>query len=294
MLSPYNEYIKGLEQYPPLSALEEQELGKILGSDTSLATKKEAKQKLVNHNLKWVVKVANEYKKKPGWRNTDIMDIIGAGNMGLMTAADKYNGQNSFLAYADSWVHLFIRRTQANTGTLVRTPVHILEVVCYVAALQGYIEQVLGRTPSTAEVVEAMDGSLGESRVEELLSQKMTKTVSIDSAPMGESDDDMTYADVIESGCDSPEETALKKEKTKAIQEVLDGLPYVNKRVLELSFGLTEVGEKTMDEIAIILCKEGYNNKGKPYTKQNISLIKIRGIELIQNNPNAINKLKLV
>ena len=75
---------------------------------------------------------------------------------------------------------------------------------------------------------------------------------------------------------------------------MLGGLPYINKRVLELTFGLTEEGERTLDEISEILYKEGYHNKGKPYTKQNISLIKIRGIELIQNNPDAINKLKMI
>ena len=295
MLSPYSEYIKGLDQYPPLTSEEEIKLGKILNSEASFETKKQAKQKLVNHNLKWVVKVANEYKSKPGWKNTDIMDIIGAGNMGLVAAADKYSGQfGTFLAYADSWVNLFIRRTQANTGSAIRVPVHILEVVCYVAELQGYLEQILSRTPSTAEIVEAMDGAFERDRVEELLYQKSTKTVSIDSAPAGDDNDDMIYADVIESGCDSPEDTALKREKSKAIQEVLGGLPYINKRVLELTFGLTEEGERTLDEISEILYKEGYHNKGKPYTKQNISLIKIRGIELIQNNPDAINKLKMI
>lgn len=293
MVNSYNEYLKGLEQYPPLSSEEEQRIGQTLSSAATPDEKQAARQRLINHNLRWVVKVANEYKRKSSWKQADLMDIIAAGNMGLVTAADKYDWRmGGFLSYADSWIHLFIKRLHLNTGNTIRVPINIIDMVCYISGLQGYLEQVLGRTPSTAEIVEAMDGMIGQRKVEDLLSHRMAKAVSIDSSPSGDEDGDMTYAEIIESGCESPEESALKKERSALLRQALGELPYVNRRVIELQFGLTDEGEKTLDEISLMLHNEGYDNGGKPYTKQNISLIRIKGIEMIQQNQNIMNQLK--
>lgn len=286
------EYIKGLEEFPPLTGEEEKALGEIIISESEDESEKiKAKQKIVNHNLKYVVKVATEYKSKSGWKNVELQDIINAGNLGLIDAVETYKWQvGRFLTYADYWIRHHIQELRITNNNTVTRPNHVVDLMCYVTSLKERLEQCLGHEASTEEIVEASDGELDRAKIEEMLTQ--TKTVSIDKSPAGAEDEDMTYAEIINSDTDSPEEVILKKEKTRILGEALGELPYVNRRVIELNFGLTEEGEKTLEEISEILHREGYDNRGKPYTKQNVSLIKNRGIELIQQNRKAMEALR--
>ena len=289
--STYEQYIKDINKYEPLSPEEEREIGQVLVSpDASENDKEAAKHKLINHNLKYVVKVASEYKSKSGWKGIGIMDIISAGNMGLLAAVDKYNWEvGRFLTYATSWIKLYIQRMQNSMTNLVTKPEHVIKLIVHVKKIQERLEQLLGRSPSIDEMVAAMDGELDASKVEEITVHGNSSVVSIDSNPDG--DDSMSYSEIIPSEYESPEEKKLKSERKKALTAALATLPYVNRRTIELSFGLTDEGEKTLDEIKEILYNEGYSNEGKPYTKQNISLIQKKGIAMIQKDTELMKIL---
>ena len=290
--STYEQYIKEINKYEPLTPEEEREIGQILISpDVPDSDKEQAKHKLINHNLKYVVKIASEYKSKSGWKGISVMDIISAGNMGLMTAVDKYNWEvGRFLTYATSWIKLYIQRTQVSMSNLVTKPEHIIKLIVHVKKTQEKLEQLLGRSPSVDEIVAAMDGELDASKVEELTVHGKSSVISIDATPDGESGD-MSYSEIIPSEYETPEEKKLKSERKKALTAALATLPYVNRRTIELSFGLTGEGEKTLDEIKEILYNEGYGNEGKPYTKQNISLIQKKGIAMIQKDTELMKIL---
>jgi len=290
--STYKQYVKDIDKYEPLTPEEEKEVGKILANpDASEAERCRAKHKLINHNLKYVVKLALEYKNKSGWKGIDIMDIIGAGNVGLMTAVDKYNWEvGRFLTYATSWIRLYIQRTQNSMSNLVSKPEHIIKMIVHIKRIQEKLEQLLGRSPCVEEIVAAMDGEMDESKVEELIIHGNNSVVSLDSAPEG-NEDDMSYSEVIPDAGKTPEEKKLQLEKKKALAAALASLPYVNRRVIELNFGLTEEGQKTLDEIKDILYDEGYGNPDGPYSKQNISLIQKKGIVMIQSNPQIMKIL---
>jgi len=289
--STYKQYVKDIDKYEPLTPEEEREVGKILTCpNASESEREEAKHKLINHNLKYVVKVASEFKNKSSWKGMDIMDIIGAGNLGLITAVDKYNWEvGRFLTYASSWIKLYIQRAQNSMSSLVTKPEHIIKLIVHVKKIQERLEQLLGRSPCVEEIAAAMDGELDESKIEELIIHGNGSVVSLDAAP--ESEDDMSYSEVIPDSGETPEEKKLQVEKKKALAAALATLPYVNRRVIELSFGLTKAGSKTHDQIKEILYKEGYGTPDGPYTKQNISLIQKKGIVMIQNNPKIMKIL---
>lgn len=106
------------------------EIGKIpllsLEEEKSLATKafggdKSAQKKLVEHNLRFVVKMANQYK-----RYMDVDDLINEGNMGLMHAAEKYNPDNGnkFSTYAKWWIKAYMQKAIRETSTGIKFPAH--------------------------------------------------------------------------------------------------------------------------------------------------------------------------
>ena len=131
-----------------------------------------------------------------------------------------------------------------------------------------------------------------EDKIEEILVHCSQTIVSLDSAPSNAKDDDLSYNEVVAGEAATPLEVSLMEERSRLLRVALQRLPYVNRRVLELSFGLTEEGEKTLDEIGFILYKEGIcNNNGEQYTKQNVSLLKNKGVDLIKKDKEIMEAL---
>ena len=295
MNSAFNLYVKDIEKYTPLDVEQEQVYGKILKSTKSSQEEKEqARHALINHNLKYVVKIATEYKTKPGWKQTDIMDLISAGNMGLMAAIDKYKWEvGRFLSYADSWIRSSIQRTRDSLANTIAKPEHLIKTIMHVVKVQDNLEQILGRAPTTAEIAIALDDTLEESKVEEILVHNQNQMMSMDDGPANMQDEDLTYGEVIPSNTKTPEEVTIEQARHSTLMKALDVLPPLNKRVIVLSFGLdADTGEKTYEEIADILFEEGYGYQGEKYTKQYISLLKLKGIELIRNNEDIMKVLQ--
>lgn len=287
-------YIKDIEKYEPLSAEEEQQWGKILVDPLSTAEQKQiAKDKIVNHSLKYVVKIARMYKTKPGYTSISMEDLISSGNMGLLMAVDRYDWQfGRFLTYADSWIKQYIQKARNEIVNVIDKPDHVIKAIVHVNNTREELEQILGRNPSSEEIVEAMDGAMSEEKIEEILVHCSQKIVSLDSAPANAKDDDLSYNEVVAGETATPLEVSLREEKSRLLRVALQRLPYINRRVLELSFGLTEEGEKTLDEIGFILCQEGIcNGNGEQYTKQNISLLKNKGVDLIKKDKEIMEAL---
>ncbi len=293
----YNDYIKSIIKYEVLTPEEEKEIGEILSSKTS-GDKEKAREKLINHNLKYVVKLAQDYKKRAGWKNIPIEDIISAGNMGLITAVDKYDWSknNRFLTYAAFWINIEIQKIQSEIGSQIQRPDHVIKEIVKIQKLRSEIEKEIERMPATEEIVNALDARFTNKDVEQIMTFSSTSMVSLDNTIIGKngikSSDDISYEERIESELDNPEEVKIKKERNKTIMTILEGLPYINRRVLELSTGLADGEEKTYTEISQILFKEGYGSGDKPYTKQYISLVKLKGIEMIKDNKKAMTALQ--
>lgn len=111
-------YLREIKKYPLISAEEEAELAQIIrkgGKDAE-----EAKTRLVKANLRFVVSVANKYKRN----DMELIDLISEGNMGLMKAAELFDERKGFkfISYAINWIRQSILDAMANTGDIIRVP----------------------------------------------------------------------------------------------------------------------------------------------------------------------------
>ena len=138
-------YIRDIRKYPLLKVDEEQELGRrILEGDN------EAKEKLINSNLRLVISIAKKYQNK----GLPLMDLIQEGNLGLIKAANKYDVTKGFRfsTYATWWIRQAINRGLADTGRLIRIPVHVNEKLNEFNREVAALSKKLGRQPSFSEI----------------------------------------------------------------------------------------------------------------------------------------------
>jgi len=142
-----NSYFVRLKWIPLLTAEQEQELGmQIAEGDIR------ARDKLITHNLRLVVWVARRYV---GWKQMELDDLIQEGNLGLLTAAEKYNWQRGrFTTYAMWWIRQAITRAIADQRTTIRIPVHVREVESKIYANSIELSNELGREPTVEEIAQ--------------------------------------------------------------------------------------------------------------------------------------------
>ena len=173
-------YLKEIGNYPLLKPEEEPILAKkILEGD------EEAKQKLINANLRLVVNIAKHYVG----RGMLFLDLIQEGNLGLMKAVDKFDYEKGFKfsTYATWWIRQAITRAIADQARTIRIPVHMVETINKMTRVQRQLIQEYGREPTAEEISTAMGGELSPKRIREI--QRIAlEPVSLET-PIGEEDD---------------------------------------------------------------------------------------------------------
>ena len=154
-------YLKEIGKYDLLKAEDEPILAKrILEGD------EEAKQTLINANLRLVVNIAKHYVG----RGMLFLDLIQEGNLGLMKAVDKfdYTKGYKFSTYATWWIRQAITRAIADQARTIRIPVHMVETINKMTRIQRQLIQDFGREPTAEEISEAMNGELSPKRIREI------------------------------------------------------------------------------------------------------------------------------
>ena len=188
--SPYKQYMEGVIQYPLLTREEEVELGTLiqkgLASDATAEDKERAnaaRERLINCNLRLVVTVAGSYSND----HLEKMDIIQYGNMGLMTAVDKFDPSfgTRFSTVAVPWIKASITKALKDYSKTIRIPVHIWDAQ---SKVRKAVEELTkdGHEPTTAEIC-AKTG-LTELELSNLEAWRST-TVSLDK-PLGDDGED--------------------------------------------------------------------------------------------------------
>ena len=207
----------------------------------------DAMQELVKRNLRFVISVAKKYQN----RGMALPDLIGEGNIGLLTAARKFDPDVGvkFISYAVWWIRQAILAAIAKQGRTVRVPLNRTADLSRIIRATEILRQKLVREPTPEEV--AAEVSLSKDVVQALMSLN-TSEVRLDAAldPGGE----RTLIDrFVADGQSDVEARAMERFLSEEIEQALATLPPRDARVLRLYFGLDDGHEHTLEEIGGML-----------------------------------------
>jgi RNA polymerase primary sigma factor len=233
-------YLKSIGRVPLLTKEDEVRLAKrVEQNDMS------AKNHLIEANLRLVVSIAKRYTG----RGLTLLDLIQEGNLGLIRAVEKFDWRRGFKfsTYATWWIRQAITRALADQSRTIRIPVHMVERMNRVSRVTRNLAQSLGREPTIEEIANQVEMSPGQ--VEDILKLGQ-EPVSLE-APVGaDGDGDARLGDFIEDDQEGrPLELVADKLREASLQQALQSLPWRERRVLELRYGLSPAGPMTLEDI---------------------------------------------
>ena len=207
----------------------------------------EAIQELARANLRFVISVAKKYQN----RGVSLTDLIQEGNVGLVTAARKFDPEQGvkFISYAVWWIRQAILASLANHGRAVRVPLNRASDLARIFREKERLKQEKGREPTTEELAEATH--LTPELVESLQTLNAAE-IRLD-APIGDSEDSQLVERFITEEAAEPEVEVESRLLTEMITAALSTLEARDAKVLRLYFGLEGEREHTLEEIGNML-----------------------------------------
>jgi RNA polymerase primary sigma factor len=237
-----DQYFAEASKYPLLNAAEEKELARRIRKGDQ-----DAMHELVKRNLRFVVSVAKKYQN----RGLPLIDLIGEGNVGLLTAARKFDPDQGvkFISYAVWWIRQAILSSLARQGRTVRVPLNRTADLSRVMRAGALLRDKLGREPTPEEVAQLT--GISQEIVSALLSQNAA-VIRLD-APLGADGDRSLIERFSVEEMPNTEETVLNQFRSQELARALSTLPARDAKILRLYFGLEAGREHTLDEIGKML-----------------------------------------
>jgi RNA polymerase primary sigma factor len=207
----------------------------------------DAMQELVKRNLRFVISVAKKYQN----RGLPPTDLIGEGNVGLLTAARKFDPDQGvkFISYAVWWIRQAILASLARHGRTVRVPLNRTADLSRIIRASEALRQEYGREPTPQEIAEVVKLSVD---IVQSLAAPNTSDVRLDAPLDPEGDRSMIERFVADAQGDAEDE-AMDRFLTDEIDQALATLQPRDARVLRLYFGLDGGKEHTLEEIGGML-----------------------------------------
>lgn len=232
-----NAYMQDISRYPLLSLNQEVEL-----TYRARRGDEQAKQQLINCNLRFVISIAKQYIHQ----GIALEDLIMEGNLGLITAIEKFDPMRGFKlsTYAVWWIRQAILNALCEKGRSVRIPLNQVGLQQRIKkCVQNFI-QVEERQPTISELAELLQ--LPEDKIEDSL-RMVSSEVSID-LPVGE-DGDSCLADLLQSNMPSTDSEINRECLQQDIQRWLLVLDERSRDIIIKSFGLSGAEPMTLDEL---------------------------------------------
>ena len=257
-------YLREINRIPLLSYDEEYELAL-----KAKAGDKAARDRIINANLRFVVSVAKKFRGN----GLPLSDLIDEGNIGLITALDKFEPEKGyhFISYAVWWIRQSIMKAISEKSRAVRLPLNRSNELIQIQKAQKNLMHEMEKTAPTAEEIADLTG-LDRKLVDDLLSISQD-IVSFDSPVKKDDESDSTFGDFIEDEADGPETQVIDSSLKDEVQGILSVLTDKERAIIIKRFGLDGSEPKSLKEIG-----EGYG-----LTKERIRQIEKRALEKLRN-----------
>ena len=267
---PIKMYLREIGQIPLLSYEEE-----IDYAQRVLNGEEEAKQKLIESNLRLVVSIAKKHTN----RGLKMLDLIQEGNMGLMKAVEKFEYEKGFKfsTYATWWIRQAITRAIADQGRTIRIPVHMIETINKIKKESRIILQETGKEPTAEELATKLE--LPVEKVKSILEMNQDP-ISLET-PVG-SEEDSELGDFVEDNkFSNPYDATTRVLLKEQLNDVLKTLNEREEMVLRYRYGLDDGSQKTLEEVGKI-----FN-----VTRERIRQIEVKALRKLRH-PSRRKKLE--
>ncbi|MGA7826788.1 MAG: sigma-70 family RNA polymerase sigma factor [Geobacteraceae bacterium] len=204
---------------------------------------KAARDKMIESNLRLVVKIAKRYIN----RGLPFIDLIEEGNIGLIKAVERFklSKECRFSTYATWWIRQSIERALVNQSRIIRLPVHVSDDINRMLKITRMLVQELNREPTTKEVATRMEVNTAYVR---RLMVLLKKTYSIE-MPMGENSDYFLIDTIEDTSNHSPATLLEDINKFELVSEWLRELSENEQKIIAMRFGLDDKEPQTLDTI---------------------------------------------
>jgi RNA polymerase primary sigma factor len=202
-----------------------------------------AREHLITANSRLVISVAKKYMG----RGVPFLDLIQEGNIGLIRAAKKfdYRRGHKFSTYATWWIRQAVTRAIADQGRTIRVPVHMGDQINKLLRVQHQLTQRLGRDPLVEELAQALE--VTPQKVENMI-QVARRPLSLET-PTDDEEDSVLGDFIQDEDIPAPDDTATYNLLREHLENVLDGLPPREVRILQLRYGLLDGQAYTLEEV---------------------------------------------